>query len=146
MAKATKNDKPSKAKTAKPKAERKLCLCGCGKPVGRPRSQFLPGHDAKLKSILIKVEKGKLKESDIPEAARKLLVPCKCCGQLMLPHESGMGPVCRTGKCMCKVRAEAKATKKAKPVVSEADDAKKGKVKAKPAKESKVGDDIEEIS
>jgi hypothetical protein len=76
------------------------CLCGCGQVVMSGRN-FLPGHDAKLKSVLLKVEKGELDESAIPEQAKATLVPCKCCGNMMLPHLSGMGPICRSGKCKC---------------------------------------------
>jgi hypothetical protein len=41
------------------------CLCGCG---GTPKvgSAFIQGHDAKAKSILTKVAKGELTDSDIP--------------------------------------------------------------------------------
>lgn len=76
------------------------CLCGCGRVVMSGRN-FLPGHDAKLKSVLLKVERGELDESAIPEQAKAILVPCKCCGHMMLPHPSGMGSVCRSGKCKC---------------------------------------------
>ena len=80
--------------------EARLCLCGCGQPVNKGK-WFKQGHDSKLHSILKKVEEGELDESAIPEAARNQLVPCICCGQLIIPHESGKGPVCRTGKCKC---------------------------------------------
>ena len=80
--------------------ESRTCLCGCGKIVKRKRL-FRQGHDAKLNSILKKVEEGELDESAIPKEARKVLVPCQCCGRLILPHESGKGPVCRTGNCRC---------------------------------------------
>jgi hypothetical protein len=84
-----------------PKAKQpQPCLCGCGRMVMSGRN-FLPGHDTKLKSVLLKVEKGELDESAIPEQAKAALVPCKCCGYMMLPHPSGMGPVCRSGKCKC---------------------------------------------
>jgi len=64
-------EKITKAKTTKPTkktaammeavkkdatktAIRKLCLCGCeGIPIGK-KSRFLPGHDAKLKGMLLK--------------------------------------------------------------------------------------------
>ncbi len=77
------------------------CLCGCGLPVNHKRSKFRQGHDAKLNSILLKVEREELTEDDIPEEARNVMVPCECCGKLILPHESGKGPLCRAGSCKC---------------------------------------------
>lgn len=52
--------KPAKAKKAKAKANDKgrPCLCGCGGKVYGQRL-FLQGHDAKLKSQLLKQVKGK---------------------------------------------------------------------------------------
>lgn len=41
---------PVRQNTARPPTGR-LCECNCGKPVKR---RFLPGHDAKLKSRLVK--------------------------------------------------------------------------------------------
>jgi len=76
--------------------EVRFCLCGCGL-LARKGRKFRQGHDAKLASILRKVESGKLDKSHIPEVARRELVPCKCCGKLIIPHKSGMCPTCRTG-------------------------------------------------
>lgn len=57
---------------AKPKAEKKLrpCLDGCGQMVG---GNFAMGHDAKLKSLLIKVERGDAQLTDIPEVSMDLV-------------------------------------------------------------------------
>jgi hypothetical protein len=42
------------------------CLCGCGKACGR---NFLPGHDQRLKGLLIRVNSGKAQPSEIPAVA-----------------------------------------------------------------------------
>lgn len=49
-------------KDGKPKAERKVkldatrdCLCGCGRETG---GLFAPGHDARVKGLLLKIERG----------------------------------------------------------------------------------------
>lgn len=62
-----------KAKAA-PKApkEKKLsttqdCLCGCGKETG---GKFRPGHDARVKGMLYKVERGLEKFENLPEALK----------------------------------------------------------------------------
>lgn len=100
-----------------------LCECGCGeKPLGK-KGRFLPGHDARLKGRLIrlsewleengeKIESGEMNpETDfaeyraIPQSAIASMTTCTCCGQIMMPHESGMGPVCRAGLCKCAERA-----------------------------------------
>jgi len=51
-----------KEKTVKP------CRCGCG---GQTTAFFVPGHDARFKGWLIKVEKGEKKVSDLPESVQK---------------------------------------------------------------------------
>jgi hypothetical protein len=81
------------------------CLCGCGQPTKTPRARFLPGHDAKLKSILLKVERDIEPDSTIPDVARPFLMHCKCCGLPITKHPSGLGPICRAGKCKCEERA-----------------------------------------
>lgn len=43
------------------------CICGCG---GETTSKFIPGHDAKLKSLLIKIERGVEPLDALPEIAR----------------------------------------------------------------------------
>jgi len=45
----------------------RLCGCGCGKPAART---FAQGHDAKAKSLLLKVQRGELKASALPSALR----------------------------------------------------------------------------
>lgn len=45
------------------------CLCGCGSIVIKGR-QFLQGHDARLKSLLLAIGRGERPESDIPAIAR----------------------------------------------------------------------------
>lgn len=44
-----------------------------GEATSNKRSRFLPGHDAKLKSVLLKVMRGEAKPSEIPSGARKVL-------------------------------------------------------------------------
>lgn len=60
------------AREPKPKAEKKLrpCLDGCGAMVP---GNFAMGHDAKLKSLLIKVERGEKPLTDIPEIVLDLV-------------------------------------------------------------------------
>ena len=41
----------------------KTCLCGCGGTTG---GNFLPGHDARVKGMLLKVERGEAKAEDLP--------------------------------------------------------------------------------
>jgi chemotaxis protein histidine kinase CheA len=113
----------AKAKKPAPQPKKdktKDCLCGCG---GRTKGGlFIPGHDAKLKSFLLKVEKGEADVNTLPQATRDQLDTCACCGMPMLKHPSGKGPICRTGNCRCKEKAAAKA---------EADAAKAAKRAAK---------------
>lgn len=42
------------------------CLCGCGQPVAR---RFAQGHDAKLKSVLLKVARHEMGAPAIPDVA-----------------------------------------------------------------------------
>lgn len=61
------------AKTPKePKAAKPLnpCLDGCGAMV---KGNFAMGHDAKLKSIILKVERGEKAQSEIPDVAQDLI-------------------------------------------------------------------------
>ena len=55
--------------TAKPVG---TCLFS-GLPTGSAKSRFLPGHDAKLKSLLLKVTRGDAKLSTVPAPALKIL-------------------------------------------------------------------------
>ena len=43
------------------------CLCGCGQMA---RSRFVPGHDSKLKSLFLRVERGRAETSAIPAIAQ----------------------------------------------------------------------------
>lgn len=42
-----------------------------GEQTINPKARFLPGYDAKLKSVLVRVEKGELNVNDIPVLARQ---------------------------------------------------------------------------
>lgn len=63
----------AKVRIAKPKAAPVMrpCLDGCGIMVG---GNFKMGHDAKLKSLILKVERGEEDKSAIPEIAQGLIV------------------------------------------------------------------------
>jgi len=56
----------AKGKTAA-KGTARLCACGCGKPTART---FAQGHDAKAHSLILRVQRGELKASDLPAALR----------------------------------------------------------------------------
>jgi hypothetical protein len=52
-----------------------VCCCGCGARLEvaknpERQSSFKPGHDAALKSLLRKINRGEAKREDIPQAAR----------------------------------------------------------------------------
>ncbi len=47
------------------KPEKRDCACGCGAKVSPP-SRFRPGHDARLKSVVMRVVRGKADPSTIP--------------------------------------------------------------------------------
>jgi hypothetical protein len=52
-----------------------VCCCGCGARLEvaknpEHQSSFKPGHDAALKSLLRKINRGEAKREDIPQAAR----------------------------------------------------------------------------
>lgn len=59
-----------KVKVARVKKEKtvKPCRCGCG---GQTTAFFVPGHDARFKGWLIKVEKGEKKVTELPESVQK---------------------------------------------------------------------------
>lgn len=60
--------------TSKPDADApRMCGCGCGEMVRTKRASFLPGHDSKLHSKLLKVAKGDAKATEIPDVARTFL-------------------------------------------------------------------------
>ena len=62
---------PDRTKSNRPKSKtrkaRSTCWCGCG---GETSSKFMPGHDARLKGVLIRVARGKADPSTIPAIAR----------------------------------------------------------------------------
>lgn len=65
--------KPSKAKPARPPKpegpiDPGICLCGCGNPKRTVKARFIPGHDAKAKSQLMKVDRGEAKIEDVNPA------------------------------------------------------------------------------
>ncbi len=43
-----------------------LCQDGCGRPTIRPGARFLPGHDARLKSALLRVALGRVAKGEAP--------------------------------------------------------------------------------
>lgn len=49
------------------------CLCGCGKPTKNDKAMFIPSHDMKLKSKILKVYKEVEPASIIPDIAIPLL-------------------------------------------------------------------------
>ena len=66
-------DAQRKKARAKPKAAKKAdndCLCGCGAKVS---GRFKMGHDATYKSKILKVERGQMKKSELPEKMQKEL-------------------------------------------------------------------------
>ena len=65
---ARKNSKS--AKTANGKT---LCGCGCGDSPKGKRSRFIPGHDARLHSLRLKVERGEVKAAKLSKAERTAL-------------------------------------------------------------------------
>lgn len=62
--------KPPKAPREKKEKTLNPCLDGCGQMVG---GKFAPGHDAKLKSLIYKIERGDEPVSAIPEVSAKLV-------------------------------------------------------------------------
>jgi len=55
-------------KDVKSKEEENLCYCGCGEHRGS-HAEFAPGHDGKLRSLLLQVQREEAKISDIPSIA-----------------------------------------------------------------------------
>jgi hypothetical protein len=141
---------PAKKDDGKLSAKGLSCLCGCGQATLTDSARFIPGHDAKLKSVLLKVERGELTEPSIPKIARPFLQKSKMSGAWSFPTESGNTPdEDKFGKTWEDRKDEveaAKAEKKAKPQAKLAElKAKKAKGKAKPkAKPVEVEDEEEE--
>lgn len=64
-----------------------VCLCGCEE---KARRMFQPGHDAKLKSLGMRVNAGELPESEIPgEQAKQYLISRGILTQHELPLKTG---------------------------------------------------------
>jgi len=59
--------KTGMAKEAKKQRSSHNCLCGCG---GETLSLFAPGHDARVKGIILKVERGQMKTDEVPETVQ----------------------------------------------------------------------------
>lgn len=72
--KRTKTAPAKAARTKAPAAEKEVGTClFTGQPTSSKRSRFLPGHDAKLKSVLLKVARGEAAMSAVPRPALKVL-------------------------------------------------------------------------
>ena len=67
-AKATKKAAEKAAKPAKV-VEPRSCLCGCGAP---SKSRFLPGHDARLHSLVLRIHRGKAGKDELTTAPETL--------------------------------------------------------------------------
>lgn len=52
----------SKGKAKGPAVRDKECVCGCG---GATAGYFVPGHDARFKGLMLKVERGKAKKEEV---------------------------------------------------------------------------------
>lgn len=60
--KAKKAPREPKEKTVR------ACRCGCGNQTG---GYFYPGHDARFKGWLLKIERAKMEVKDLPESVQK---------------------------------------------------------------------------
>jgi len=58
---------PAAAPAPKKPASTHDCLCGCGRET---LSLYAPGHDARVKGIILKVERGQMKPEDVPETVQ----------------------------------------------------------------------------
>lgn len=95
LGRAQRREAREAARAARSAAPLAFCLCGCGQTVRSRKAKFLPGHDRKLYSLLEKIEKGEQEEGAVPLATRSFLANCGACGRLIIPHPSGLGPICR---------------------------------------------------
>ena len=66
---ATKKAAAEKAKKPVKNIELRPCLCGCG---SASKSRFLPGHDARLHSIVLRIHRGKAPKDELTEASATL--------------------------------------------------------------------------
>lgn len=98
-----------------PSAKGLSCLCGCGQPTKTDAAKFIPGHDAKLKSVLLKVERGELPKSEVPEIAKPFLQRSPLSKAWHFPTESGNTPdEERYGKTYAERKEEIDAEKEEK--------------------------------
>lgn len=70
QAKATKKE-PGAPREKKADSIIHICPC-CGQQTSNG-SMFIPGHDARIKGLMSKVDKGKMKKNDLPALVRKLM-------------------------------------------------------------------------
>lgn len=85
------------------KATGGFCLCGCGAATN-PKRFFIQGHDARLKGMLLRLERKLICEADLPKPVQRLLPTlraCACCGSPVWFGKS----VCERGQCTCVARA-----------------------------------------
>lgn len=59
---------PPLPKTAGKPKPLKPCKCGCG---GQTRSLWVPGHDSRMRGWILRVERGYVKLSEIPDGERQ---------------------------------------------------------------------------
>lgn len=89
-----------KAASATPRVKKEKvlrpCLDGCGAMVA---GNFAIGHDAKLKSVIGKVERGELDRGDVPEVAQGLVKFIK--GELMVSKDPKTNVTTKTQLLIC---------------------------------------------
>ena len=137
------------AKDGKKSAKGLSCLCGCGQATLTDAAKFRPGHDAKLKGVLLKVERGELPKSNVPEIAKPFLQRSEMSGAWSFPTESGNTPdEDKYGKPFSERREEVEAEKAAKKAARDKKlaelKAKKSKPKSKSAPATTEEDEDEE--
>jgi len=67
-AKAASGDTSETPKKVKTPATLRSCRCGCS---GQTKGFFVPGHDARFKGWLTKIERGEKEISSLPESVQK---------------------------------------------------------------------------
>lgn len=139
VAVSTKTEAPAKkaSDNGKLSAEGLSCLCGCGQPTKTDKAKFIPGHDAKLKSLLLRLERGEAEKGErVPEIAKKFLQKSPLSGAWHFPTESGNTPDedKHGGRTYAERREEIEAEKAEKKA---ARDAKLAELKASKAKTAK---------
>ncbi len=96
------------------------CWDGCG-AMAAPGRRFVIGHDAKLKSMILKLEKGTIKKKDLPARVQKLIKQgvfraCSRCGMPLMIPGATIGPICAAGgQAVVNAKAAASKEKKDKP-------------------------------